>query len=125
MEGEEQQEDCVALERLAGRTVSLGEVWRLVAVGSVLWGVAVAPGVLPSYPLRLQAAGRVQAAVAPARRPGGVRVGQRLLAEAALEHGPARTTTTKEKNTDSVLVESHDGSSAFFICSIKDWERIR
>lgn len=59
--------------------------------GSVLRGVAVPSGVLPSDPLRLQMVllnGRFQPAAPPPCSTGGVRVRQRLFAEAALKDGP-------------------------------------
>lgn len=71
------------------RTVSLWQIRRLMPVRSVLRGVAMTSGVRPSDSQSLQTAlltRWVQPAVPAARGAGGVGVGQRLFAEAALEN---------------------------------------
>lgn len=78
---------------------------------SVLRGVAMTSGVLPSDSLGLKTAlltGRVEPTVPASRGTGGVGVGQRFFTETPLKHRPTHKRT--KKNT----LESHDGSTAFY-----------
>lgn len=85
---------CDINSKTVGLTISLWQVRRLVPLRSILRGVAMAPGVLPSNSLCLKTvllAGRVKPTVPTPRCTSRVRIRKRLFTETSLKDGPKHT----------------------------------